>query len=131
MRVNSHKQHSIYDTWSWHFCSIHYLRLIYFDASIKPVNLLKIIQWNEIYWGRSFDRLTFFRNSSVVFTNCVLVEKWRSFELMPRWSFLLNDILSKFSLISKRMLFEGKKCLFNELKINSKTVLLNFEFWNC
>jgi hypothetical protein len=26
------------------------------------------------------------------------------------------------------MLFEGKKCLFNELKINSKTVLSNFEF---
>jgi hypothetical protein len=28
------------------------------------------------------------------------------------------------------MLFEGKKCLFNELKINSKTVLLNLEFGN-
>ncbi len=54
--------------------------------------------------GRSFDRITFFRNSSVVLMNCILVEKWLSFEWRGICSFLSNVVLSNF----KRTVFEGK-----------------------
>ncbi len=46
-------------------------------------------------------RLTFFRNSSVVLSKFVSKEKLRSFEFMPRWSFLSKFVLSKYFLISK------------------------------
>ncbi len=54
---------------------------------------------------RSFDRITFFRNSSVVLSKFVLKEKIRSFEYSSRLNVLSNDVLSKF----ERTKFEGKK----------------------
>ncbi len=61
------------------------------------------------------------------FQNLSLVEKLHSFEWMPSWSFLLNDILSKFfsnfETIQNKFFFSD-----SELKMNSKTVLSNFKF---
>ncbi len=43
---------------------------------------------------RSFDRITFLRNSSVVLSKFFSKEKICSFEYRPRLNVLLNDVLS-------------------------------------
>ena len=45
---------------------------------------------------RLFDRITFFRNSSVVLSKFVSKENNRSFKNRPRLNVLSNDVLSKF-----------------------------------
>jgi hypothetical protein len=45
---------------------------------------------------RSFDRITFFQNSSVVLLKFVSIEKRRSFEFSVTFDVLSNDVLSKF-----------------------------------
>ncbi len=77
---------------------------IYFKNYGRYKNFQALITINiTIYrdhrWDRSFDWITFFLNSSVVLTNCVLVEKWRSFKWRPRWSFLSKIVLSNSCLI--------------------------------
>ncbi len=57
---------------------------------------------------RLFDRITFFRNSSVVLSKFVLKEKIRFFEYRPRLFVLSNSVLSNF----ERKKFEGKKSKF-------------------
>ena len=52
-------------------------------------------EYKNTFYGRdrSFDRITFFRNSSVVLSKFVLKEKIRSFEYRPRLNVLSNDVL--------------------------------------
>ncbi len=63
----------------------------------------KVVVWSEqkkkfrhLKRDRSFDRITFFQNSSVVLSKFVLKEKIHSFEYRPRLNVLSNDVLSKF-----------------------------------
>jgi hypothetical protein len=58
---------------------------------------------------RLFDRITFFRNSSVVLSKFVSKEKIPSFEYSSRLNVLSNDVLSKF----ERTKFERKKRTFS------------------
>ncbi len=58
--------------------------------------------------SRSFDRITFFRNSSVVLSKFVSKEKFRSFEYRRRLNVLSKVVLSKF----QRTKFERKKMNF-------------------
>ena len=67
---------------------------IKFLILIMIYNLINI--FCRMYRARSFVRITFFRNSSVVLSKFVSKEKLRLFEWRPTLNVCSNDVLSKF-----------------------------------
>ncbi len=74
------------------------------------------------FWARSFGRITFFRNSSVVLSKFVSKEKLRSFEFMPRWSFLRRLF---FEQTTKYIFEQTVKRIFLSLYIVQFVCLIN------
>ncbi len=78
---------------------------IIFFSSIKKTPFYYIPKQHR---DRLFDRITFFRNLSIVLSKFVSKEKICTFKYRPRLIVLLNTVLSNF----ERMKFKGKKRQF-------------------